>query len=152
VKTRDTSKITTIYVHHSASEWGNAETIRGWHKDRGWDDIGYNSVILNCYPTYESFSKGEPNLNKDGVEELGRDVEYIPAGVKGHNTNSVHICLVGNKTFSSSQLVTLRDLIEYYKGFYPSITQVLRHADSDEKKPECPGLSGKFLRELLNGS
>jgi len=147
---RDTSKITTIYVHHSASEWGNADTIRQWHLDRGWDDIGYNSVILNGYASHESHHKGEPDMNKDGVEELGRDVVYIPAAVRGKNTNSIHICLIGDRTFTSAQLVALRTLIEYYQAFYPSITEVLRHADADERKPTCPGLSSKFLRELLN--
>jgi hypothetical protein len=149
MKTRDTSKITTIFVHHSQSEWGDASVIKEWHTDQGWDDVGYNSIIKNCYPTHSSFQKGEPDLQSDGVEELGRDVKYIPAGVRGHNTNSVHICLIGDRTFTSSQLITLKHTIEWYKGKYPSIDKVLRHADADERKPTCPSLSSKFIRELL---
>ena len=148
---RDTSKITTIYVHHSQSDFGNAETIRSWHTmaPRSWDDIGYNDIICNCYPTQESYLKNEPDIYSDGKQELGRPVQFIPAGVRGHNTNSVHICLIGNRVFSSAQLITLRDTIAWYKGKYPSITKVMRHADSDERKPECPSLSAKFLRELI---
>lgn len=149
MKERDTSKITTIYIHHSESEFGDADTIRKWHTDQGWDDIGYNDVILNCYPTQKSFSQFEPDIYSDGKQELGRPIQYIPAGVRGHNTNSVHICLIGNRTFSSAQLITLRDLITWYKGKYPSIKKVLRHCDTDERKPECPSLSNKFLRELM---
>lgn len=152
MKERDVSKITTIFVHHSASEWGDADTIRQWHLDRGWSDIGYNDVILNCYPDYASFRDGNPNLDSDGTVEDGRDIKYIPAGVRGHNTNSIHICLIGNKTYSSEQIIALKSTIQFYKAKYPSIQKVLRHADMDDRKPECPGLSGRFLRELAHGS
>jgi N-acetylmuramoyl-L-alanine amidase len=145
---RDTTKITTIYIHHSESDYGNAELIRKWHTDQGWDDIGYNDIICNCYPTQASFRDFEPDIYTDGKHELGRPIQFIPSGVKGHNTESVHICLIGNRTFSSAQLITLRDIILYYKGKYPSIVKVLRHCDTDERKPECPSLSRKFLKEL----
>jgi len=149
MKKRDITKITTIFIHHSASEWGDADIIRSWHvEDRKWDDIGYNSVITNCFPSHESWLDREPDMNSDGCEEDGRDVEYIPAGVRGHNTSSVHICLIGNRSFTSAQLVTLKNTIDYYKYTYPSIVKVLRHADADDRKPECPSLSPKFLREL----
>lgn len=146
---RDTSKITVIYVHHSESDFGNFKVIDEWHRERGFDMCGYNSVICNCYPTQESYTNHEPDLLSDGKEELGRDVKYIPSGVKGHNTNSIHICLIGNRIFSSAQLIQLRDTILYYRGKYPSILKVMRHCDTDERKPQCPSLSRKFLKELI---
>lgn len=151
MKERDTSLIDCIVIHHSASEFGNAEEIRKWHMmaPRNWSDIGYNSVILNCYPTSDSYLLNAPDINSDGKEEEGRDPKYIPAGVRGHNMHTVHICLIGDKSFTSAQLITLRTLVEYYKGFYPNIKKVVRHCDLDEKKPTCPGISRKFLRELL---
>jgi len=110
---------------------------------------GYNSIIMNCYPTQEAYANRMPDVNSDGTEEDGRDIKYIPAGVRGHNTNTIHICLIGDRTFTSAQLITLRTIVEYYKGFVPSITKVVRHSDLDDKKPNCPGLSSKFIRELL---
>ena len=148
---RDTSQITTIMIHHSASEWGNAATIKQWHLDRGWEDIGYNDVILNCYPTSDAYGRNYPDPNSDGVVEDGRDVQYVPAGARGHNTHAIHICLIGMRTFTSEQMVSLERTIKFYKNKYPSIREVIRHCDVDDKKPECPSLSNRFIRELLNG-
>ena len=41
------SKVSKIYVHHSASPKASTDTarIRRWHLDRGWNDIGYHWVI-----------------------------------------------------------------------------------------------------------
>lgn len=149
MKLRDTSKIDTIFIHHSQSKYGNAEEIDRWHKDRGWTMIGYNDVILNCYPTYESWAKNKPDINSDGVCEDGRPIEYIPAGARGHNTNSIHICMIGDDVFSSAQIERLQEVVKFYKSKYPTIRQVLRHCDVDPKKPHCPSISNQTLRELL---
>lgn len=151
MKERDVSKIVGIMIHHSASEYGNADTIRQWHTSapRNWDDIGYNDVILNCYPTYEHYRSCNPDMDSDGVCEDGREIQYVPAGAKGYNTNWIHICLIGNGTFSSAQLDRLQEVVGYYKFKYPTIQKVLRHCDVNDRKPDCPSLSSKFLRELL---
>ena len=149
MQTRDLSVINQIVIHHSESEWGNVDAIDDWHKARGFEMCGYHSVICNCYPTAHMYTRGLPDINNDGKEEEGRKPYLLGAGARGHNTNSIHICLIGNKNFTSAQLVTLRTIVEYYRGFIPSITKVVRHCDLDEKKPNCPGLSDKFIRELL---
>lgn len=149
MKERDVSKIDCIVVHHSQSEYGDFNTIDRWHKDRGFDMCGYHSIILNCYPDYDAFVRQTPDINSDGKEEEGRKPEVIGAGVRGHNQNTIHICLIGDRTFTSAQLITLRSVVEYYKGLIPTINKVVRHCDLDEKKPGCPGLSRKFLKDLL---
>ena len=51
-----------VFLHCSASDvpaHDNLETIRRWHLDRGWRDVGYHYFI-----------------RKDGTLERGRDIEF----------------------------------------------------------------------------
>lgn len=57
-----------------------ANEIRRWHKDRGWTDIGYHFVI-----------------RRDGTLEAGRPIARRGAHARGHNDDSVGICLVGGQ-------------------------------------------------------
>ena len=88
-----TRKITHVGIHHSASSFGDAKTINGWHKappnnftDRNGDGrhIGYHFIIHNgtYYPK--------------GWIELGRPIERIPAAHRPKNRNSIAICVIGN--------------------------------------------------------
>ena len=100
-----------------------AKEIRKWHvEERGWRDIGYHYVI-----------------RRDGNIELGRPVTDSGAHVRGFNSRSVGVCLVGGMggpNFSSAQKDSLRDLIYTLERIYPDAT-VVGHRDLDSKK-ECP--------------
>lgn len=104
---RDLSKIDTIIVHCSATPPDmdvDAGTIRRWHISKGWTDIGYHYVI-----------------RRSGDVEEGRDIGKVGAHAKGHNTNSVGICLAGgtkqinrsksDANFTANQYHALRTLI-----------------------------------------
>jgi len=55
------------------------EEIDRWHKGNGWSGgIGYHFVV-----------------DRQGDVCVGRPVEKVGAHVKGHNSNSIGICLVG---------------------------------------------------------
>lgn len=54
------------------------DEIRRWHTGQGWSDIGYHYVI-----------------DRDGTTLPGRPVAREGAGVKGHNTGTIHTCLLG---------------------------------------------------------
>jgi N-acetyl-anhydromuramyl-L-alanine amidase AmpD len=81
-------KITEIFIHCSATkpQWmitstadQKAAEIRRWHmQENGWKDIGYHFVI-----------------DRDGDTVEGRPLEQAGAHARGHNTNSIGICLVG---------------------------------------------------------
>jgi len=75
-------KIDLIVIHCSLTKVDQligADEIRRWHvEERGWNDIGYHYVI----PRY-------------GPLELGRPAFIEGAHVKGHNDNTIGICLVG---------------------------------------------------------
>jgi len=102
-------KINKIIVHCSDSLWGDAQIIDKWHKeDRGWSGIGYHFVILNGIRRYNA----PYDKSIDGAIEDGRPVTEIGAHVKGHNRDSIGICLIGKEHFSATQLlVTLPDLL-----------------------------------------
>lgn len=119
-------EINLAVVHCSATpikQHVNAAVIRGWHTDkingRGWSDIGYHFVIL-----------------REGGLEIGRPLSRAGAHVKGHNDNSVGICLVGGLTengqpennFTDAQLTTLRALLAMLQFEHPDI-EICGHRD-----------------------
>ena len=81
IPNRRMRKIDKIIIHCSATPEGRdvkTETIRKWHLDRGWSDIGYHYVI-----------------ELDGSLHVGRPIERTGAHCKGHNTGSIGVCYVG---------------------------------------------------------
>ena len=74
-------KITKIIVHNTASDRDTTkfETIRKWHLEKGWADIGYHYVITG-----------------DGKMHLGRPETAMGAHAVGHNSNTLGVCVTGN--------------------------------------------------------
>jgi len=73
--------INKIILHCSATPEGrdvSVDTIRQWHLDRGWSDIGYHYIV-----------------ELDGTIKEGRPVERQGAHTKGLNKNSIGICYIG---------------------------------------------------------
>ena len=123
---------TMIILHCSATREGQdikAKTIKQWHKDRGFDDIGYHYVI-----------------DLDGTIEKGREEDLVGAHCKGHNATSIGICYVGgcDKNMKPkdtrtpeqkrSMLSLVRKLVNKYKI---PVTQIWAHHDFDKHKA-CP--------------
>lgn len=133
--------VDTIIVHHSDSDWGQVTDIRQWHRDRGFNDIGYHYVILNQYPTYNALRDHQPSLQTDGMIQDGRDVEIVGAHAKGHNEGSIGICLIGKDKVTTEQLKALRKLIAglifRYKTNGVDIKRICGHRDV--MPTECPG-------------
>jgi len=141
-------EINEIIIHHSASEYGDADLIRKWHvEDNGWDDIGYHYVICNAYPSYESFAAKIPVPRADGTLQNGRPVQVPGAHAKGHNSHSLGICLIGNSSFTGMQLFTLENLLTDLKKSFPN-ARILGHCEVNERKPTCPSLSMNYVRGL----
>lgn len=123
--------IDTIIVHCSATPAGRdvtAADIKRWHTEgNGWSDIGYHYVI-----------------RRDGSLETGRPIDRAGAHARGHNDNSVGICLVGGTgshsepefNFTYRQMHTLLVVLTDLKSQHP-ITRVAGHRDFDDGKA-CP--------------
>ena len=93
-------EIKKIVIHCSDSTWGTSEDINRWHLERGWDGIGYHYVITNG----RAKSTDSYKEQDDGSIEKGRPVEKTGAHVRGHNSDSIGVCLIGTHWFTSRQL------------------------------------------------
>lgn len=134
---KKSKRIIKYLVVHSADtpEGRNdkAKDIDRWHKERGWSEIGYNYVI-----------------DLDGTIEIGRDVDKIPAQVRGHNKNSIGICYIGGAdkslkakdTRTAKQKESLIKLLKELRKLYPS-AQILGHRDFESANTSCPSFDAK---------
>ena len=135
---------TMIILHCSATREGQdikAKTIKQWHKERGFDDIGYHYVI-----------------DLDGTIEKGREEDLVGAHCKGHNATSIGICYVGgcDKNMKPkdtrtpeqkrSMLSLVRKLVNKYKI---PVTQIWAHHDFDKHKA-CPSFDiSEFRKDYI---
>lgn len=124
-------EINKIIVHASAtapSQDIGVSEIRHWHLGKGWSDVGYHYVI-----------------RRDGTREYGRDIKIPGAHAKGHNEDSIGICLVGGVTedgksdanFTFMQYITLSTIISEIQGFHGEL-EVIGHRDIEGVKKDCP--------------
>lgn len=138
--------INKIIIHCSASEHGDVEVIDSWHRARGWREIGYHYVILNGKRSYE----GPFNRGDDGLIERGRDLEEVGAHCKGHNTDSMGVCLIGDHHFTINQI---RELVRFVRLFSESLDLNLErdiycHSEFNQGKT-CPNIKPEDLERLL---
>ena len=98
----------------------DAAEIHRWHtQERGWDGIGYHAVI-----------------KRDGTLEHGRPVYWVGSHLRGKNSMSLGVCLIGRNHFNESQLDTLHKLLDKWTDEYPE-AEVKGHYELDPKKT-CP--------------
>lgn len=140
--TRKLSDISKIIVHCSDSHFGDVKLIDQWHRDNGWKGCGYHYVITNGVTTAgKSFN---PDL--DGIVQPGRDLKEIGAHCKGHNKDSIGICLIGRHHFTGKQLYqALPSLILTLGDLGLSIDDVYGHCEFSDHKT-CPNIDPLLLR------
>ena len=105
------------------------DEIRRWHLERGWRDIGYHYLI-----------------DRDGSSIEGRPLDQTGAHVKGRNTGTIGVCLMGGHGssendgftdhFTPEQDAALRQLIDALVSRYGSM-KVTGHNQYAAKA--CPG-------------
>ena len=145
--------IDLVVIHCSYSEYGNAALIDGWHRQRGWEGIGYHYVLLNGYPDADSHRLRRPCFWLDGVVETGRPLEVVGAHTRGHNRNSVGICLIGREQFTQQQFETLTRLIGELRVGRPRLRLAGHYELLGPRDPPktCPNMDMDWLRGLLKG-
>ena len=140
-------KFKGIAVHRSESAFGNAQTIEDWHKENGWDDIGYHAVILNGQVDNEIYMDVF-----DGQIEVGRDWNINGAHVEGHN-DYLGVCLVGVDNFTPKQFESLltfcKEMLEQCDF---SIDKIKGHDEFPGVTKICPGFDVSEIRRLLSAS
>lgn len=124
-------KINEIIVHCTATPEGrdvSVDTIRQWHKQRGWKDIGYHYVVM-----------------LDGSVKDGRPISQVGAHVSGHNTGTVGVVYVGGvakdgKTAKDTRTAAQKEGLMWICRFliekYPTITRITGHNQYAAKA--CP--------------
>ena len=129
----------SVFLHCSASdlpEHDSVDVIEDWHKQRGWDGIGYHYFI-----------------KKDGTIQVGRDLEKIPIAQSGHNTGSIAICLHGLKKekFTNDQYNSVVSVCSAIRGQYmPQKIKFRGHCEVSSKT--CPVFDYKKVLDLdVNG-
>lgn len=134
-------KINEVILHCSATPEGKdfkAKDIRKWHKEKGWQDIGYHYVI-----------------DLDGTIEPGRDIDKIGAHCLNHNANSIGVCYIGGcdknmqakDTRTQAQKDALLDLVFLLlQQYHLTINKVHCHNEYEMKKA-CPSFTISQFRE-----
>lgn len=123
-------EINEIIVHCSATPEGRDYTVADidrWHKQKGWNGIGYHYVIY-----------------RDGSVHIGRPVAQIGAHCVGHNAQSIGVCYIGGcasdgktskDTRTPQQRETLRRLVADLQKQYPGATV---HGHREFANKACP--------------
>jgi hypothetical protein len=114
---------------------GGAARIDRWHKDKGWDGIGYDFVVGNGTDT------------RDGQVEVGFRWKGQLTGAhtktlsNEFNETGIGICMVGNFDVnrpSAQQLANLSKLVGYLmKTYNIPPDHILGHGQT--KRTDCPG-------------
>ena len=123
--------ITLIVIHCSAvrpDQTSSAKEIEKWHKERGFNGIGYHYVI-----------------RRNGEIEPGRPEWMIGAHCLHHNAHSIGVCYEGGldirgqpaDTRTAEQKAAMRRLLEELHQRYPRAL-IVGHRDLNPGK-KCPG-------------
>ena len=125
-------KFNEIIVHCAATKPSmdiGAEWIRKIHiNEKKYRDIGYHFVI-----------------RRNGAQEEGRPIDKAGAHCKGHNSDTIGICMVGGlsetgrpqNNFTPEQFQSIQMLIGYLKERYPTIVKLSGHNDYANRACPC---------------
>ena len=128
----------TIIIHCSATFPGQdvgAAEIDRWHRQRGFDGIGYHYVV-----------------RLDGTIEEGRPYHREGAHALGWNKRAVGICYIGGldnrkrpcDTRTIQQREALKALILRLKKEHPGLVRILGHRDVARKACPCFDAAGEY--------
>jgi len=133
-------KINTIIIHASDTYINmdiGVDEIRKWHvEERKWTDVGYHYII-----------------RRNGNIEKGREDIVPGAHARGHNDDSLGICMVGGKSkdnkpevnFTAAQWAALADLCGNLR--WKHNLEIIGHCDVSKKT--CPNFNVKAWAEEL---
>lgn len=141
---RDLTEIKKIIIHCSDSPFGDSGLIDRWHRGFGWRKIGYHHVVLNGWTKQDDYDEGLVGALQDG-----RELVEVGAHCKGHNDDSIGICMIGVDDFSLKQMERLRWLVRLYAArFRIQIRDVLGHGELNKAKT-CPNIDMARFRASL---
>jgi N-acetylmuramoyl-L-alanine amidase len=128
-----------IVIHCTGAPASQTTTaIKAYWKAIGWKNVGYHKLI-----------------SADGSFETLATDDKVTNGVKGYNTNSIHICYKGGviegkpaDTRTPAQKSTLETLVKEYATKYPN-AEIKGHRDFPNVAKACPSFSvAEWLGEI----
>lgn len=128
--------INLIVIHCAASPNGKqlakndghqtaAGIIDVWHSTRGFRR--QPAAVAQFNPNLKSIGYHFV-LDCDGRKSTGRNLDEAGAHAKGHNANSIGICLAGTDRFTRAQWDALHSLVKALRAKYPA-ARVVGHRD-----------------------
>lgn len=129
--------IDRIILHFTATPEGrdvDISDVRSWHKERGFDDVGYHFLI-----------------KLDGTIQRGRPIDVVGAHCYGYNRKSIGVCYVGGLSEDMSKVLDTRterqkDSLELILG---TLLKIYPNADlcghNDLSSTDCPGIDVKSV-------
>ena len=131
--TRTTNQIRRLAIHHSATNVGSQAIFENHWRNLGWRVGGYHEIIL-----------------RNGDVEISYVPTTVVNGVRGHNTDTYHLCTVGNSNFTPEQERLLIERIRFNMNrFQIPIERVLGHNEFSGAATNCPGRNMNTLRSNL---
>ena len=135
-------KLDRIILHCTATPEGrhvDVDTIRVWHKARGWSDVGYHFIIYI-----------------DGSVHVGRAVEKTGAHVAGHNATTIGVVYVGGTdaagnakdTMNVAQETAFVNLVKHLRDEFGPLTL---HGHNEYAAKACPSFKVKDKFKWLVG-
>lgn len=123
-------EINKIIIHCSGTDSPlyDHDSIKKDHiENRMFNDIGYHFTV-----------------DQKGNIRFGRNIEIAGAHTEGQNSNSIGICFLGEKNFTSIQFTSGKELVKLIKRAYGNIP-VYPHCMFNSHKT-CPNFD---IKEIL---
>lgn len=109
-----------VHCSDSPDDSGHtAKDVHDWHVARGFDGLGYHAVV-----------------ERTGQVVMGRPIFWKGAHVRGMNSKSLGVCLMGRDHFNKDQMESLKNVLRVWMYKYPD-AKVVKHNDLDKTKT-CP--------------
>jgi len=128
---------THIILHHSATDRGGALTFDKYHRQKGWDELGYHFVIGNGTDTPDGYIEVGSRWNKQ------KHGAHCKTPNNYFNDHGIGICLVGDFTNSKptlKQLAAAENLTRFLADQCSiSPHRVTSHTAVKGKSTQCPG-------------
>jgi len=128
-----------IVIRHSGSAKSSPQGMDSWHKQRGWDGLGYHFVVGNAvgYPDGKVFVGDRWNQQKHGAHTKSKDYPD-----NRWNEHGIGICLVGNfeqERPTAKQIEATAKLVAFLtKTCKIPMSSVYTHGGVD-RWTKCPG-------------
>lgn len=129
-------KINKVIIHMTETPSNmdiGVEEIRGWHLERGFNDVGYHYVI-----------------RRDGTVEYGRDLDVVGAHCRGQNADSIGIAYVGGLHGDDRTDLQTEAMHKLVQGLVFALGDLKIHGHDEFSDKACPNFSVQTEFSYIN--